>query len=210
LWHATSVEASVTYLQRTTTLTTSGLPCSDGTCSVGTTTTTVTDFSPFSNSMSYGNNAAFASQQSSLNSTEIQVNNSASASPVSDGSAESYFSVEFSLDQSENFDFNGSGSLLFQEGRVQIELTGPNGLDISTQTQIPHPNEELFSVAESGTLGPGMYTLVVDALASGRPAAPTATAQATLDLTPVPLPAAGLLFLSGLAPLGFLRALRRA
>ena len=206
--HVTPAAAAMTYQQRASTLTTSGLSCGDFSCPIGTTTTTVTDFSTFSDSMSYNGGEAIATQQSSLGTNEIQVNSTTSAVSAFLGSASSNFSVQFSLNDTENFNFTGTGISTYSGATVKIELTGPNGLDYSAPPLVNSNDNNQYSVSASGTLGPGTYNLVVDAL-SGGDNNPFANAQATLEVAPVPLPAAGLLLLSGLAPLGFFGRMHR-
>jgi hypothetical protein len=179
---------------------------------MGSNTTGVTDFAPYSDSVSYQDSST-ATQQSTLTATQIQVKSHAFGSPSSGaGSADSYFSVQFSLDDTERFSFTGTSSNDSGSGQARIELVGPNGFDLTQQeVLVSDPSYNLYTVSGNGVLGPGIYTLVVDAKAVGPGwnfEQTYADAQAELDLQPVPLPAAGLLLLSGLAPLGLLRGMR--
>lgn len=209
LWAASPADASVVFQQRNSTLTASGLTCGNFSCStIGSTTAGVTDFAPYSDSLSYMD-ASTATQQSTLSATRIEVTSHAMGYPSSAGGAYSYFSVQFSLNDTERFSFTGASSNDSGSGAAQIELSGPNGFDL-TQEEIlqADPSFNSYSVSGSGVLGPGLYTLVVDAKAVGpgfNYEQTFADAQAELNLEPVPLPAAGLLLLSGLAPFGFLR-----
>ena len=100
-------DAAAIFLQRTSTLTASGAQCPPFSCTtIGSTTAGVTDFAPFSDSISYQGDSS-ASQQSSLNATQIVVQNNVTAEPPFLGSADSYFSVQFSIADTENFNFTG-------------------------------------------------------------------------------------------------------
>ena len=211
-WAAAPADASMIFQQRTSTLTASGLTCGNFSCStIGSTTTGVTDFAPYSDSLSYMDSST-ATQQSTLSATQIEVKSHAMGYPSSAGGADSYFSVQFSLDDTEHYSFTGISMNDSGSGKAQIELIGPNGFDLTQQEILQaDPAYNSYSVSGSGTLGPGIYTLVVDAKAVGPGHNYTQTwadAQAELNLQPVPLPAAGLLLLTGLGPLGFLRRAR--
>ena len=68
------------------------------------------------------------------------------------------------------------------------------------------------TLTQSGVLQPGQYTLFADASANGPEdlGPPGASASAQLSLTPVPLPASGVLLALGLVPLMLLCVRRKA
>jgi hypothetical protein len=174
---------------------------------------TASDFTTFSQSLGVQGSTAYASQTAQLGPGGISVTMHALQYGYSDF-ANSTLSVGFTLDTPMKFQLTGYATYLFSSGDGRIDFSGPC---FYCETTIPNGAWNQLYVNDpnfftSNILQPGAYTLFVEALASGAPYmsdSPESYVTANLSLTPVPLPSAILLLVSGLGAMSG-RALRRA
>ena len=200
-------QAAVEYLARSSSIST--VVCG-ATCSTEQVTDTTLD--TFSQSLGTLNSTGYASQQSQLSQGGISVSLQAMQSPDSySETANADFSVTFDVTTLTSFQLSGNGSYLLGSANSAIAFSGP----ACSMFAFPpcsgsqqNGNWIDYSLSQSGTLQPGQYTLTVDAEANGQPylnSPPSAGATAQLSLTPVPLPASGVLLATGLLFLMLLR-----
>ena len=189
--------SSVIYTSRDSSISTVVCDASGASCSTQQVTDTTLD--SFSQSLGVQGSTGYASQQSQLSQSGISVS---SYSEI----GSSAFSVSFDIDTARSYKFSGTTSYVLGSGADVTFSVPPCEYFCSSTSQ--SGNFINYSVSQAGVLQPGAYTLVVDAEANGPPdygypASARATAQ--LSLSPVPLPASGVLLAMGLVPLMLLR-----
>lgn len=212
---AAPAQAAVIFLQRSSLLIASGMICQPPWAEecLGSARDGTDSFDPYSNSIAFqapdGVITATARQQSILDPNRIFVDSRADTAaglPPYIGVGRSLFAVQFELDLPALFTLTGESANYYDAGSSMIRLTGP-GTNISAGYS-GGDSIEFFRVAESGVLPVGRYTFIVNAIGGDGPRGNAfAFAMAELNLTPVPLPGAAVLFLS--AGLGLMAWQRR-
>jgi hypothetical protein len=173
---------------------------------------TDTTFDSFSQSLGTQNSTGYASQQSTLSQSEISVTLQATQGTFYDETANAMFSVTFDVTTPTAFQLSGSGYYMYGSANSSILFNGPPCSIYAyplCSDSYSNGNTQNFWISQPGTLQPGEYTLTVDAAAGGPPYMgdlPFAQATAQLSLTPVPLPASGVLLATGLLFFMFLRS----
>ena len=173
-----------------------------------------TSLSPFSATIT--GTQASATETSSITGNSISVSEQATSNAQFASTAASDFSVQINVTVPTNFTFSAGQSaggpsvvLIFGDsdgGAVNLSLVGP-GTDI-TGGVFSHAGENQYLLPfteEAGILQPGTYTFTLDANTSGLPSAvlgdtnlDSASADITLNLSPVPLPSSLFLLLPAL------------
>lgn len=124
------------------------------------------------------------------------------------GTAHSEVSLTFITTTETTFNANLQGLYDRFTGVIGFHITGSDGDEVSLNpvTGVAGSTFNYYSLVQSGVLDPGQYTLKLDASQSGGFDTYLSLVQFTLDPTPspVPLPGAFALLLSGLAPVSFL------
>ena len=145
--------------------------------------------------------SAYATQHSEIDDSSIVANGSAS---ITRGSANSQFSVTFTLAQPYPFSLNGSVNGLGGFPAGVVTLSGPSGSVYSTPS-----GYSSYGFSQTGTLNAGQY--VISAIAN--PSVSPSDFQAwslNLQLTTVPEPSTVALVGSALLPLLLFLRIRRA
>lgn len=104
--------------------------------------------------------------------------------------------------------FNDDAGFVFIDiDNLETSLTGPNGTTVFPGTDVP--GDGAFSNSGTLTLGPGAYSFLITGDAVGRTGGAYIGAITVItDVSAIPIPAAGLLFFSGIAALGLVRSKR--
>lgn len=207
--------AAITYLERDTELTATGVTCIDPSChSTGMVQDGTTGFGAYSQSLTYytaeGINTATAQQTSSLTTSGIFMTvTNQEAFGINLAKAVSTLVVKFVLDEAMNFSFIGRGASYYDAGKSQMRLTG-QGVDIK-EFMWPFGSGSAadWRVESKGTLAAGEYQLFLLSEANGPRNPAYSFMDVKLNLSPVPLPAALPLLLSGLLSLAGVKRLRQ-
>ena len=205
-------QAAMILISRDTELSASGqCAAGDTTCTfdpnlgvlIGRHSDSYTGFGSYSNAVGYPNTnpqEGSAAQDSSISSTDIKVNTSASAH-LSFGAASSAFTLKFSLDAPEQFTLTDFGQQMYIGQSTLVQFQGP-GVNFSDGIGDGNPL--------SGTLAAGAYTLFVQSTANSQGISSFGSMNSELQLTPVPLPDSLVLVISGAMVVGLLTRRRQS
>lgn len=164
------------------------------------------------NTLTFGNKEETASDSQLSGSDFVLFTETVKADPKLNGQALSSVSMQFEVTAPTHYVLAGDALLDNGVGQVQAQLSGPNVAAnlslVSTNFDFTYYRYGLDGDV-SGTLDPGsIYTLFVSAWVHGSATALDAESNAEIQFSPVPLPGAAWLFLSGLLLLAGLKCSR--